>query len=372
MKILTPLICLFALTAQAQTESVADFRGFNSAMNPSGRWIFGSVQGGALGDLPNEADVDIRQAGAKANLSWYAPTMINDLGLGYARFDNRNAGTVMDTAILEGMAGYRFRETWHAGPVLSTTLGKARDLGASDDTMAAFLGLGVYKDWAITRHTMARIGLKGLGDLNIPGQTVTSAMLEIQVGGSSDSTRIREEWGAFEEPEEDVDEVAFSPLSPGAIGVVDDAQNPTMNDVAFESPPTTMAVTELEIEPKIFFDVDASELPADAESRLQKIAEAFKDNPDVVGTIEVRGHADPTGSSEHNQDLSDRRAETVRELLTENGVDQRKVVARGYGEERPAREGSEVGYEKSRRVEIVLKDVKDREKAQEIISSLGE
>jgi outer membrane protein OmpA-like peptidoglycan-associated protein len=51
--------------------------------------------------------------------------------------------------------------------------------------------------------------------------------------------------------------------------------------------------------------------------------------------LQVEGHTDSIGSDEYNQDLSDRRARTVRDYLISRGVDARRISAVGFGESKP-------------------------------------
>ncbi|HET6789657.1 MAG TPA: OmpA family protein, partial [Aquabacterium sp.] len=63
------------------------------------------------------------------------------------------------------------------------------------------------------------------------------------------------------------------------------------------------------------------------------------------------------GSADHNQALSERRAEAVRQALLTRGVDSARVSVRGYGEDHAVADNdSSGGRQLNRRVEIVLSD----------------
>jgi len=67
--------------------------------------------------------------------------------------------------------------------------------------------------------------------------------------------------------------------------------------------------------------------------------------------IEVQGHTDSTGSERYNLQLSQRRAEAVREYLIAQGVAPGQVEARGYGEMQPIADNSTAeGRARNRRV----------------------
>jgi outer membrane protein OmpA-like peptidoglycan-associated protein len=69
----------------------------------------------------------------------------------------------------------------------------------------------------------------------------------------------------------------------------------------------------------------------------------------------IDGHTDSTGSEAYNLDLSQRRAETVRDFLIGNGVSPMRLSARGFGEEYPvASNDTLAGRQQNRRVEVVV------------------
>lgn len=71
--------------------------------------------------------------------------------------------------------------------------------------------------------------------------------------------------------------------------------------------------------------------------------------------IDVNGHTDSTGSLQHNQDLSQRRAQSVAGYLGSQGIDQRRISAVGFGPSQPvASNASEAGRAQNRRVEIQI------------------
>ena len=71
--------------------------------------------------------------------------------------------------------------------------------------------------------------------------------------------------------------------------------------------------------------------------------------------VEVSGHTDSTGSTDHNQALSERRAATVAHYLMGREIDQLRVLTFGFGESRPiASNATEDGRQANRRVEIEL------------------
>ena len=72
--------------------------------------------------------------------------------------------------------------------------------------------------------------------------------------------------------------------------------------------------------------------------------------------IEVIGHTDNTGSAAFNQDLSQRRASSVANVLRDSGVPSNRLVTFGRGEEQPiASNLTPEGRAQNRRVEIIIR-----------------
>jgi len=100
------------------------------------------------------------------------------------------------------------------------------------------------------------------------------------------------------------------------------------------------------------FDFDRDTLRPDAEATLAEAVSILQRYPQL--RVEVAGHTDSVGSEQYNQGLSERRARTVYNYLTNNGVDASRLVGPvGYGELRPidTNDTSE-GRARNRRTEL--------------------
>lgn len=107
----------------------------------------------------------------------------------------------------------------------------------------------------------------------------------------------------------------------------------------------------------VLFAFNKAELSAQATPRLEKLANFLQQFPDRKLLIE--GYTDSVGGDSYNQDLSDRRAQAVRDALVQRGVDSSRITARGYGKAYPvADNASPEGRAMNRRVEIVIADDK--------------
>ena len=101
----------------------------------------------------------------------------------------------------------------------------------------------------------------------------------------------------------------------------------------------------------IEFDVDKATLRPASYTTLDEVAASLKDWPEI--RVEIQGYTDSTGSSVHNQELSNRRAGTVRAYLVSKGLDSSRLEAKGYGEESPIADNTtNGGRQKNRRVEL--------------------
>jgi outer membrane protein OmpA-like peptidoglycan-associated protein len=105
----------------------------------------------------------------------------------------------------------------------------------------------------------------------------------------------------------------------------------------------------------VLFDTDKAQLRSGGMRGVQQLAGILKEYPQHYVLIE--GFTDSTGSSSHNQDLSDRRASAVRMALLEAGVGAGRVENRGYGEAFPVgSNATAAGRQLNRRVEIIVSD----------------
>ena len=102
------------------------------------------------------------------------------------------------------------------------------------------------------------------------------------------------------------------------------------------------------------FDTNSDKLKGEDWAILEVVGGLLKKDPALK--IQIAGHTDATGDPASNQNLSTRRAETVKKTLAERyGADTSRVAAKGYGAEQPlATNDTDEGRSINRRVEIVL------------------
>jgi len=101
------------------------------------------------------------------------------------------------------------------------------------------------------------------------------------------------------------------------------------------------------------FDVNSALLRSEAQRDIARMADIQREYDKT--TITVAGHTDSTGSESHNQQLSERRAAAVRDILLSRNVAGNRVTIIGFGESRPvADNASKYGQQQNRRVEITI------------------
>lgn len=83
----------------------------------------------------------------------------------------------------------------------------------------------------------------------------------------------------------------------------------------------------------IYYDFDKAYIRTDAEEPLFQLIKILEDNPDLV--VEIGSHTDARGSNRYNIRLSARRAESVVKYLINQGIDESRLQAKGYGETDP-------------------------------------
>lgn len=93
--------------------------------------------------------------------------------------------------------------------------------------------------------------------------------------------------------------------------------------------------TEIKITQQIHFEFDKAVIRPESFAILDAVVEVLVKNPKI--RIEVQGHTDNVGSPAYNKQLSDRRAGAVLKYLVGKGVEESRLISKGYGMEKPIR-----------------------------------
>lgn len=104
----------------------------------------------------------------------------------------------------------------------------------------------------------------------------------------------------------------------------------------------------------IHFDFDSSVIKSSEESKLQDLANYFKDNTRFEGLI-IEGNCDERGTEKYNLSLGERRALAAREYLVNLGVKSERIKTVTFGKSHPVDPGhDESAWQKNRRDDFVL------------------
>ncbi|MEO6884113.1 MAG: OmpA family protein [Bacteroidia bacterium] len=103
----------------------------------------------------------------------------------------------------------------------------------------------------------------------------------------------------------------------------------------------------------IFFDTDKATLRPESTNELERLIKLMNDVPTLK--IEISGHTDNKGSLEHNQKLSESRAQSVVNYLVSKGISASRLQFKGYGMTQPiATNDTDEGRQQNRRTEFKI------------------
>ncbi len=106
----------------------------------------------------------------------------------------------------------------------------------------------------------------------------------------------------------------------------------------------------------VLFDTARSALKSGSLQNIYPLMEYLKHHAETM--VKIEGHTDSQGSSGYNSELSQRRAEAVRNFLITNGIAPERITAQGMGEDYPiATNSSAAGRQQNRRVEVTITDL---------------
>lgn len=119
-----------------------------------------------------------------------------------------------------------------------------------------------------------------------------------------------------------------------------------------------IASTKPKIDLDIQFDYNSADISKTSTSSVQELGKALS-NANLKGsTFVVAGHTDAIGGEAFNQDLSERRADTIKRYLTDKfGINGADLVTVGYGKDKPKDPNAPMDPI-NRRVQVVNMDTK--------------
>jgi outer membrane protein OmpA-like peptidoglycan-associated protein len=178
------------------------------------------------------------------------------------------------------------------------------------------------------------------------GGAAAGAVLGQVIGGDTKSTLFGAVIGA-----------ALGGAGGYAVGKKMDDQEKSLRDAVGSSDKTSVTrkgnLLELTFKGDEAFDSGSAVVKPSIYPEIDRVANILNQYPDSL--ILVEGHTDSKGSEAFNKDLSMRRANAVKDLLTQRGVPATRIEVAGLGEAMPiATNDTEAGRQKNRRVEIKI------------------
>ena len=123
-----------------------------------------------------------------------------------------------------------------------------------------------------------------------------------------------------------------------------------------------IASTKPNIDLEIHFDYNSADISKGSTQAVQELGKALSDASLKESTFVVAGHTDAVGGEAYNQDLSERRADTIKKYLTEKyGLNGSNLVTVGYGKTKPKDPNAPLDPV-NRRVQVVNMDTKTASK----------
>lgn len=141
------------------------------------------------------------------------------------------------------------------------------------------------------------------------------------------------------------------------VGKMMDDQERDMRNALAESEAAAISregdLLAVSLKGDVTFDYDSATVRPGLFSEIDRIANVLNKYPQTV--IRIEGHTDSTGSDTYNMDLSQRRADSVKNLFIQRGVSPTRIETIAFGEGMPIADNStEAGRTMNRRVEIKI------------------
>jgi outer membrane protein OmpA-like peptidoglycan-associated protein len=151
---------------------------------------------------------------------------------------------------------------------------------------------------------------------------------------------------------------ALGGIAGNQLGAYMDRQEQALQQVAAQSEAMSVQrsqdVITATFKADVMFDLNSASIKPGAYPEIDNVARILQDYPQT--NIRVAGHTDASGSETYNQQLSERRAMSVKNALIQRGVADYRIEAIGFGESMPISSSAAM----NRRVEIRITPIEQR------------
>ncbi len=331
---------LHAAENESRTQSTSP-----TVLVPNQNWGF--YLGAGMGYSTNGHDAPVKGTPSHAKiLGSYlmnSSDIIFDLGVGTTSHNYSSNNTQRENnaggAMAEVAARSLFTGGWQAGVVLNDYINQGKAFGSTQRD-AVFGGLQLLKEFNPTDSMALRAGGKAQMQLNNGGAPVSMAQLELHIG-----------FGATRSANATTVAAAVPAQPKKTTAVVDDGV--TVSIEAKKGTDEKLAT----------FEVGDDHLTDDDKEYLYELGKNLKENSNQFSQLTIRGFADISGEDAMNQELSEKRAQSVRNFfISEVGIPASLIQIKGEG-----KAPSQRLLSSDRRIEIDLHDVKDAQIVEKIL-----
>jgi outer membrane protein OmpA-like peptidoglycan-associated protein len=227
--------------------------------------------------------------------------------------------------------------------------------GVTGDDLAPVFEVGVGWQLAVGRldigpsvryvHVVAAQGMNTLGDAGI-------ALVGVDVAFGR--RRQHRERAAIELPPPPPPPPPPVTIEADHEAIVDRDTSCELDGEGCAATPIAVVDDRIVLDERVLFDVDHARVKSRGRRMIAQIVALWQQHPEWV-RMTIEGHTDVRGGEAYNQDLSERRAERVRDVFVKLGIAADHLEAIGYGRTRPRDPGTtEEAHQHNRRVEFVI------------------
>jgi outer membrane protein OmpA-like peptidoglycan-associated protein len=315
--------------------------------NPQGLW---PLVGAGLGVMDHNDQ--IRTGGTLTHVklmgSYYFDNQpwVADAGIGLHNEFLSQGGTGSDTIqslYTELSARYKLSDKWQLGAIWNTLVDNPDRYRSNTNNLASFIGVQALKEFVWSDTYLVRAGGRIMTDVGIGGETIDTAMAELQVSFGPGAQKVAEEKPA-----------------PAPVPVAPHLARHAVQTFDFDDPGP------------VHFETDSTKLVPSSSAYLRRLSRALADNRHLFDRVSVIGHADQRGTDKYNLKLSRRRAQTIRNVLATSGLNVSQIYSEGRGEsELLSRSMASPSLQRNRRVQLEFHGVKNNQALKNVVDSVS-